>query len=190
MHDIIFLDFDGVITEIYQDLVHRDRRHKAAYRKALKAMPSPTDNPYSLRPALYYKYTFSPMNVSNLNFICKEMPLVRIVVSSTWRKNRTIPELQEILRLGGFLYPERVIGKTKSIYHIIEPAHDGRWERSEEVDRGYECQVWLDENKDQWKSFVIIDDDRDYAHLGEFFVWTNGYDGLQMSQSLEVMRKL
>lgn len=164
---IIFLDFDGVINseswmvsrweEFDDETIHRN----------------------------YPLYEFSPELVSNLNEIIDKTD-AKIVVSSTWRKRRTIQELQGILSMIGV--KGEVIDKTSVLGSI-----DGYT-----IPRGCEIQKWLkQEGKFQrinWsadeqrkhmesaivKSYVILDDDSDMLFTqSEHFVQTSWKSGLE-----------
>jgi HAD domain in Swiss Army Knife RNA repair proteins len=98
----------------------------------------------------------------------------KIVVSSVHRYGKTVPELQRRLsRLG--LVSKTIIDKTP------EP-RDGR-------ERGLEIQEWLDFGRwayaarvkisPEIKSFVILDDDQDMAHLRHRLVQTSFEFGLE-----------
>ena len=71
-----------------------------------------------------------------------------IVVSSTWRINKPIEELQDLLINSGFNPEIQVIGKTPVLYQ----------------QRGMEIQEWINIHNFKGK-FIIIDDDSDMCHL-------------------------
>ena len=70
------------------------------------------------------------------------------MVSSTWRINKPIEELQDLLVNSGFNHEIQVIGKTPVLYQ----------------QRGVEIQKWININEFKGK-FIIIDDDSDMCHL-------------------------
>ena len=97
-----------------------------------------------------------------------------MVISSTWRKRNDLVELQRMLAYHG-LDSARVIGVTPVIHN--QP-------------RGAEIQAWLDLNPT--KSFVILDDDADMAHLHAHLIQTNLEVGLtttDLARASEILDK-
>ena len=95
-----------------------------------------TDIDGVLNPKFSKKW--SKKSISIYNRMCKDFNLI-CVVTSTWRTNHTIEQLQKI-------FDEQ--GVTVKIYdytpHLIE-------------DRGLEIEQWLRENK--WTKYCVLDDD-------------------------------
>lgn len=125
---IIFLDFDGVVETIYWEKnidgtwslnVHKTGRCELNNKQA----------------------------IGWLNELYKKIPY-DIVVSSTWRINTSVEELQDLLVNSGFNPEIQVIGKTPVLY----------------LQRGLEIQKWIDIHEFKGK-FIIIDDDSDMCHL-------------------------
>ena len=125
---IIFLDFDGVVETIYWEKddngiwsfnIHKEGRRELSNKQA----------------------------IGWLNELYKKVPY-DIVVSSTWRINTSVEELQDLLANSGFNPEIQVIGKTPVLYQ----------------QRGLEIQEWININKFKGK-FIIIDDDSDMCHL-------------------------
>lgn len=150
---LIFLDFDGVLnsrqSEIFYSQFHPDRD--------------------TMEDRL------CPIATSNLLHILKKHPETKIVVSSTWRRNRTEAVLGEILSRYG-INPSVVISKTP--YH-------GPGEI-----RGLRIQEWFDANPQIKPShFVIIDDDADMAHFlnTPHFIKTSPKTGLMYSEVATIL---
>lgn len=136
---IIFLDIDGVLN-------CNDTYTNAEFRE--------------------YPYNhFDPKLVGNLNNITQATG-ANIVISSSWRINRTFRELREILVKAGVT--GKIIGQTERL-------HFSNWSHS--VPRGCEILHWMETNKGilgnllQWRDYVILDDDIDmlYWHRANFF---------------------
>lgn len=87
----------------------------------------------------------------------------KIVVSSTWRLNRSLTDLRAVLSRVG-VDPALVIGKTPDFM------------RSEA--RGLEIQEWLDLNGAGCSGMCIVDDDSDMHHLMPWLVQTTFAHGL------------
>lgn len=99
-----------------------------------------------------------PVAVEQLN-VLTGVTGAKIVVSSTWRRMFTLPELVVVLRKGGVTGD--IIGVT--------PQRD--------TERGLEIQEWLDKHPDA-THFVILDDESDMAHLLPALVLTSFHTGL------------
>lgn len=139
---------------------------------------------------VYYGLSFSKQAVFNLDWLCTEEPDLRIVVSSTWRLNRTLQEIKQVMIYGGFKHADRVIGKTVRMFETTGPAVAGDIAPTREVDRGLEIQEWLTSHEKEWTSFAILDDDSDMFHLKQFLLQTETTDGLQISQCLKLRMML
>ena len=148
---LIFLDIDGVLNhEIFYDERSQDER-------AL-TLPYPLSD-------------IDPKKVSIINHII-EATGASVVISSTWRKSRTVEELQSLFEQAGFT--GKIIGKTPSIYL-------DRYKVS--VPRGLEIEEYLQQcfEYDHHKrvTYCIFDDDSDMLlHQKENYFWIDGYYGL------------
>ena len=122
-------------------------------------------------------YSFCPIAMSNLNNLCEEFPDLKIVVSSTWRKSRSVAQLQDVLADNGFLYIDRVVDKTP----VLGYDHC----------RGDEIKDWLS-NHPLWvdthepKEFVIVDDDSDMGELIDHLIQTDARVGFDYLAFLRV----
>jgi len=84
----------------------------------------------------HYSKCWSKNAINIYNRICLEFNLVP-VITSTWRINNSVEELQEIFNEEGILTP---------IY----------WVTSNKNNRGLEIKEWLDNN--EYDSYIVIDD--------------------------------
>lgn len=80
----------------------------------------------------------------NLRHILKTYPDVRIVVTSTWRRGRTVEKLNKILKYHRVFDEDKIIDKTPCL----------------NTERGYEIKKWIEDNNFTG-DFVILDDDSD-----------------------------
>ncbi len=154
---VIFLDIDGVLNSIqYAVAGNRWRDHKW--------------DPY--------RDKCCRLALSNLEELVKDIPDLRIVISSTWRLGRTVEQLQDLFKMWKFSKPEIIIGKTPT----------GLPNKSDDVPKGYtdvprgaEIQHYI--NQHHITNFCIIDDDSDMlkSQLHRFvqtdnrngFMWTD-----------------
>lgn len=143
--DLLFFDIDGVLNS-EQSAVMWNRNGRVGG---------------GLRPG---KHDFCPIAASNLLSLLEYLPDLRLVISSTWRNNRTVEELDQMFQEIG-LPPRTVIGKTPR-FDDIKP-------------RGREIQAWLDQCPKKIRRFAIIDDDSDdINHLMPYLKhtsWRNGF---------------
>lgn len=130
-----------------------------------------------------------PKNMAHLNALCERVPNLLIIVSSTWRLNRTTTDLQSLLGDHGFKFPDRIVGrtpnwfseKTQQIYGV------GRVTGG----RGFEIQEWINTFAGTPpKALVILDDDSDMAHLKPRLVQTDFDRGLGVEHVEQVIRML
>lgn len=150
---LIFLDFDGVLNNQIWYVATRGKRADPETGKRI------LDD-------------IDPLCVERLNTLVKNTG-AKVVVSSTWRLNRSIKELQEVLDRNGF--QGEVIGKTEDLR-----TYDG----GSYILRGNEILKWLEQhdaksfNSDHI-NYVILDDDSDMLlWQKDNFVQTDAYCGL------------
>lgn len=150
---VIFLDFDGVLNSV-SSMIYNNR----LLLQGLSDTPT--------------HESFNPIACSNLQYILEECPDVQIVVSSAWRKYKTLTALQEILKTYSGI-SERMIGTT--------PVLDGY--------RGKEVESYLKDHP-EITEFVIIDDDSDMNPYMDRLVKTNSADGLSFVEAEKVIEML
>lgn len=164
---IIFLDIDGILW-VYPNEI----RKRFKYHKMYSTEQGVSDNILGKRDTKSYKITeeFDPTCCSNLNWLLEQVPGAKIVVSSTWRRGRTLKQLERILLKNKVsLAKGRVIGKTPEFMS-----------RS----RGREINSWLQHEEVSGRtisSYVILDDDSDMRKdQMENFVQTDSMTGLTL----------
>jgi len=164
MKQVIFLDFDGVINSVQSATMHYEF---LANYSTLCAFKEPIVGDYKASE-------FCPVAVSNLNYILKELPNLKVVVSSFWRRGRTIDELKEIFYYLG-LPAERIISKTPTLIG----SH-----RGEEIQKWLETQTMLEGGI----RYAIVDDDTDMLEeqLPNYFHIDN-YHGLLYREALKII---
>lgn len=146
---LLFLDIDGVINtpagELYSE--------KAPYKREL-----------------------DPICLTVLEHLVLDQELdIQIVISSTWRINKTIDQLKEIL--GPRLAP-KVIGKTPTSMRGY---------------RGKEIKSYLDHEAKFLKNvedIIILDDDSDMNPLMGHLFCTDAYNGLTFRDYFEIRKYL
>jgi len=171
---LIFLDIDGVLNcqTFYQSQQFKDYKEaKKTLRKSVKKQ--------QIEKLEYYASQICKERIEMLNKLCQEIN-AEIVVSSTWRKNKTVEELQEIFDYCGATF--KVISKTESLGY----------------ERGIEISKWLKDNikvethgvnyYDFFK-YAIIDDDSDMLLNQRFnFFQTDNYSGLTPNTCYKIKR--
>lgn len=133
------------------------------------------------------KFHFAPYLVENLNRITDETG-AKIVLSSTWRKGKTLEQLRD-------LFEE--VGITGELIDKTTVLHFSNWKRN--VPRGCEILHWIEENKGilgtnilNWKDYVIIDDDSGmmFWHRKNFFRTDNSGGGLTNNLTYQIINFL
>ena len=155
---IIMLDIDGVMNSIqsnywYKLLGFDEKQDWLDYRSF--------DNPEELHPL---DKKLCPMACSNLKLILNQYPDIRIVISSTWRKSRSVEKFNTIFKYYKITDKDLVIDKTPVLH----------------TQRGYEIEHWLKNTNYQIEDFVILDDDSDMGPYLDtpHFIKTNYKVGL------------
>lgn len=150
---VVFLDFDGVVETIYWEKdkngswslnVHRSGRKELNNKQAIGWLNE-----------LYSKVPYD------------------IVISSTWRINMTLEQLQTLITKSGFNSEIKVIGATPVLYQ----------------QRGLEIQRWINDNNFKGK-FIIIDDDSDMCQLLPLLVRTDCQLGFTIYDYQKALRLL
>lgn len=122
----------------------------------------------------YLALEFCPIALGNVEELCRRVPDLKIVVSSTWRLGETVEGLQKILA------PAKVVANA-----IIDktPAF-------KEGPRGNEIQDWLNRNP-QVTHYVILDDDADMLDTQKpNFINVSSLHGFQYGDMLWALRIL
>lgn len=143
MKTVVFLDIDGVLNSL----------------SSVLALGAPSK-------------CLDPVCIGLLARLCKETD-AKIVVSSTWRLGRTVPQLQYTLdQLGAWELSNRFIGRTSD-------DHNGH--------RGRQIKQWIDENQFTGR-YMIVDDDSDMLpEQMPFFVKTSFEDGFRAAHYKQAM---
>jgi hypothetical protein len=164
---VLFLDFDGVLNSC--EWFNKSRADRQAAGSVME----------------HEREMIDPEAVARLNRII-EATGCSVVISSTWRKSRTVGELLRILVSRGLdgKHWDNFIGKTP----VLDSQMDsGLWRA---VERGHEIQAWLDKWPEKFQRIVILDDDGDMAHLMPHLVLTHGIPGLDDEKTEDVIRRL
>lgn len=173
MKNIIFLDIDGVLN---CQLFYHSQQFKD-YKEAKKSLRKSVKRE-AIERMEYYKSQICTERVSWLNELCEKTETA-IVVSSTWRMNKTVEQLQEILNACGATF--KVIDKTEHLGY----------------ERGVEISKWLKDNTKiyfdipyyDFYNYAIIDDDSDMLlNQRAHFFQTDNYSGLTPNTCYKIQR--
>ena len=167
-YNILFLDFDGVINN--SDLSQEDD--------------------HLLIPFDFNQY--NPNLVKNIKTIIHEYNF-KLVISSTWRKDYSIQEMNYILNDVLKLECEILDYTTKE---FLDKDYKDRieWTHGEKsIDRGLQITKWLSEEKYDIDFYVVIDDDYDaeFGHTENFFPVSSvtGFDDNTLNRFRKFMEK-
>lgn len=163
---ILFLDMDGVLNDAAFYEYAKERRGKTATLNELNRTIAQHIN---------------PVNVYNLRHILKEVPDLRIVISSTWRKYYNLPNMQYMLGKVG-IPKEKIIGMTDR--DLPPGKHEGTG--PDDIQRGDLCLKWAAEHN--ITEFVCVDDDRDFDRCLDRLVRTNYKNGLTRTKAEEILK--
>lgn len=165
---VLFLDIDGVLNS-KRWYVSEDRRRRRQ------------DGLANIKHRLGVKYSrtwdFDPRCVKNLNELSRTVPGLVVVVSSTWRKGMTVPQLRKLLKAVGF--EGKVLDKTGVDESRLRYKEIGTW-LSERDLRGEKVERWA----------AVDDDSSDMIQLGGNFFKINNEVGLTRDDARKVARFL
>lgn len=164
---IIFLDIDGVLnSQSFYKIRYANKKEGQQFT---------------------YMDEFDQDAVKRLNAITDETG-AKIVVSSTWRKSRTVGELRSLFKKVGI--SGKVIGKTPYL------SYDSK-DYSNSVPRGAEIKTWMEMNKGMLGCkipsvrYVILDDDSDMLYWQrDAFFWCDNEFGLTNNIAYKVTNYL
>ena len=132
---ICFLDIDGVIA--ITPTFRKSWKYARRYRKSRKLSRFIRDEKQLSRKVV------KQLNKLVMATGCK------FVISSSWRYGTTQNMFKRLFKHKKFI--GEIIGETP---HILLP-YETNYERAEEI------KVWMERNKNEIESFIIIDDDSD-----------------------------
>lgn len=181
--NIIFLDVDGVLNcqlfyekqfkgkQNWVDSIPLYKQVKKWLRKIVKKKEISWDE--------YYKSQLCSERISFLNDLC-EKTRSAIVVSSTWRSNKTIEELQTIFNNSGATF--KVIDKTGHCDCRIRGVEIYEWLYDN-------CKKYFDVEYYDFYRYAIIDDDSDMLLWQQnHFFQTDSYAGLTPTTCYKIKR--
>lgn len=151
---VIFLDIDGV--------VYNCPNQKDVYKKVAELFPD-IETWYDNRVcSIAASYFFDKGALTNLSFLIKEIEKTRsvwIVISSSWRENRTVEELKETF-FGIHDFSKYIVDKTPDKIskneigaYCSSEIHKG----SNSQCRAAEINYWLKQNPEV-NSYIVLDD--------------------------------
>jgi len=169
---VLFLDFDGVLNSHQSCTFWHNKRDQSKWENEMYSSWTGTLKEY-------LAHEFCPIALSNMEELCRRIPELKIVVSSTWRLGETVESLKKILA------PAKLVSDA-----IIDVTPHFRWRGGDEVNRGHEIKHWLDAHPEV-TDYVIVDDDRDMleSQLSNF-VNTSELHGFMHGDMLQAQRIL
>lgn len=156
MKYVLFLDIDGVL--------HTEQSHFYWEQKKDEKRPGGITNAERL----------CPIGISNLNYLCKQVPGLSIVISSTWRTYFSVDELKIIFTEDGFRYPDRIVDITP-----VRRLNGGS--------RELEIATWLEKNSgvEDW----VAVDDREYEIPKDHLILTLQEDGFNIFHAYQIVQR-
>jgi hypothetical protein len=118
--------------------------------------------------------------VANINKLCKAIPGLRVIISSTWRVGSTLEELQEIFKLWGMDIPEKIFGQTADSFDRPRSDEILEWL----IAQGLDCKSMLQEC-----DIAILDDLDDMGALNPCLVQTDpgvGFDAADLNKLIRL----
>lgn len=180
--NIIFLDIDGVLNcQLFyeESMWHKLLLAKIPLYSQVKKLLRKLLKKKDITRMEYYASQLCKNRIIMLNELCEVTNSV-VVVSSTWRKNKTIDELQYILNNSGATF--KIIDKTPFTGY----------------ERGTEISKWLHDNINKeehgclyfdFYRYAIIDDDSDMLlNQANHFFQTDNYSGLTPNTCYRIKR--
>jgi hypothetical protein len=160
---VLFLDFDGVLNSIQSRVFWENLKDQDQWEKDMQVSSGGILEQIAME--------FCPIAISNLEELIRRTK-IKIVVSSSWRVQRTVQELGELFK--SKLISEAIIDKTESFSNT----------------RGDEIQKWLDEHPEV-ENYVILDDDQSMLESQQKkFIKTSPLHGFQYGDVLWAERIL
>jgi len=154
---VLFLDMDGVlVTE--QSYFYWNQQGDETRKEIMGAS------------------RFCPIAVSNLNYLCANVPELRIVISSSWRTYYSLEQIQSLLEEDGFLHRDRLIDVTQ----VLSLHGNDR--------RFMEISKWL-EKHGEVTDWVAIDD-HDYNIPEENLCLTPQEVGFTIDHAYTIIQRL
>lgn len=139
---IVFLDIDGVVAT---NNARHDELKRYYQEDTIEKVEAAMDKNILPFPRISMFYWPFDKRVINELYRLKKQTNCEFVLSSSWRKGRTLEELNEMFALKGLRI--QLFDKTNTV---------------KDVTRGEEIQSWIRKHYEQISNYVIIDDECDY----------------------------
>ena len=169
MRNIIFLDIDGVLNcqLMYEEQLKREESYKD-YKEVKKELRWKVKH-NEIGRLVFYSSQIDSKRIEWLNDLCIKTDS-QIVISSTWRKGKSVDELQEIFDFCGATFI--VLDKTGDCLCGTRGCEISNW-------KGKNWQKYFGLESHSLANYVIIDDDNDMllSQQANFFQ-TDPYSGL------------
>ena len=198
--NIVFLDFDGVLNcEKFFDIridENHNRNHKWSILKHFDKSKIKECQIKRISKVEYFYTEMSANNINNFIRIFKNIPNVKIVLSTSWRHGATIHDWNIMFKaIPNWNFP--IIGITRNIDVIKDEETETSNEWIKQYDklnhkplefptRGVEIQDWLDNN--EYSNYIILDDcEVMLPEQQTHYIQTVFKDGLTMRQESRII---
>ncbi len=158
LKNVLFLDIDGVIQPYTQK---RFKHNLDELKERLTKELNPVFSNICKYDTGAAYYDWHPTAIANLRYLCEHFDL-QIVVSSAWRRSRSLEELKALFSIYGL--QDYIVDKTVIL---------------SKGGRESEIQMYLDEHP-EIERYIVVDDMYLSEHFPNNKVWTNSY----LNQSL------
>ena len=196
---IVFLDFDGVLNNdkffhLRLDELTKERDHKWSLLKFFDIDKIKPEQIHRVEKVKYFYTEMSYENVKNFIRIFKNIPDVKIVLSTSWRHGVSVYDWNQMFKaIPNWNF--EIIGVTDSYDDIIkdypELKVDSRLKIINRPIRGVEIKHWLETNLFSSYKYVILDDcEVMLPEQEKNYVRTTFKKGLTMCQEAKIIKIL
>lgn len=163
---LLFFKIDGVLNSAQSDMYHTLQDELEPGRKVSQ---------------------LCPLALSNLDFLCRQIPDLKLVLTGNWRSGREVSDMRLFLEKEGFRYAERLIGFTPKLLWSVKDSVYGSY--STPPSDSEEIETYLKAAPTD-RFLILTDEEATVRHLKPLTIKVDHRIGFSFIDVIEVLEQI